>query len=66
MKSGGPAARAGVKLGDVVSAVDGKPVGTIGAQGTQMLIVNHPPGTPLSLTVTRAGGASRSLTMTTE
>ncbi|MGK5533719.1 S1C family serine protease, partial [Streptomyces sp. URMC 129] len=57
---GGPADRAGIEEGDVITEVDGDPV-----RGSDELIVkirSHRPGDELSLTVER-GGEERSLTV---
>jgi putative serine protease PepD len=61
VRSGGPADRAGVRTGDVITAIDGRHVGTgddaVGA------IDAASPGDKLALTVER-GGAGRTITVT--
>jgi serine protease Do len=49
----GPAARAGVQRGDVITAIDGKPVDDIGH--FRNLIAGTPPGTRVRLTIERDG-----------
>lgn len=51
--SGGPAAKAGLKPGDVLLAVDGQPI--LDARSTMSEIASIPPGTPLPLTIVRSG-----------
>ena len=50
---GGPAARAGLKRGDVIVAIDGKPVADVGHFRNH--IASTPPGTKETLTVLRDG-----------
>ncbi len=61
IKAGSPAARAGLRSGDVITAIGGKATGSsadaVGA------IDAHRPGDKLSLTV-RRGGADRVLQVT--
>jgi putative serine protease PepD len=59
VQSGGPAANAGMKAGDVVTAVDGKTI--TGQNGLVSAIAAHQPGQKMTLTVQR--GSSR-LTLT--
>ena len=53
VRPGGPAATAGFRDGDRIIAVNGASVTTLSPRGVWMLIGNHPPGTKVSLTVTR-------------
>ncbi|NBH09126.1 trypsin-like peptidase domain-containing protein [Amycolatopsis sp. SID8362] len=53
----GPAQKAGLAAGDVITAIDGKPVDSATTLTTVM--DGHHPGDQLSLTVTSAGGAQR-------
>jgi len=55
VKPGGPAAVAGFVDNDIVVAVDGASVTELSHDGVWILISNHPPGTKVKLTVTRAG-----------
>jgi putative serine protease PepD len=53
LTSGGPAAKAGLKVGDVITAVNGSPISdTI---GLVVDIRTHLPGETITLTVARAG-----------
>jgi serine protease Do len=58
VESDAPAARAGVKVGDVITAVDGKTVDSAGQ--LQVMVGERRPGTKISLTVLRDG---KSLTL---
>jgi S1-C subfamily serine protease len=60
----GAGAAAGVLPGDVVTAIDGVPVGALDGSGVSMLILNHPPGTQLTLDVLR-GTQPRKFTLVT-
>ena len=62
VQSGSAAADAGVKTGDVITAVDGTNVTT--AEQLRAIIDSHQPGDKLSLTVLRAGGSSKTLSAT--
>jgi putative serine protease PepD len=53
VRSGTPAARAGLKAGDVVTALDGKSVASSGE--LESAIGAHEPGDSVSLTYTRNG-----------
>lgn len=57
VRPGSPGAKAGMAPGDLVAGVDGLPNGTLSGDGVDALISNHPPGTPLKLTVLRGGQA---------
>jgi putative serine protease PepD len=61
VQSGSAAADAGLKAGDVITAVDGKAVTT--AERLRAVIATHAPGDKLTLTV-RRGGATKTLTAT--
>ncbi|MGH7997724.1 MAG: Do family serine endopeptidase [Opitutaceae bacterium] len=50
---GSPAARGGLRSGDIVEAVGGKPVGELDA--LRLLVSEHPPGARLAFTVLRNG-----------
>lgn len=54
---GGPAEKAGLAVGDMITAVDGKPL-----QGDVRAQVNGPPGSQVTLTVVHAG-ANRPVTL---
>jgi predicted aspartyl protease len=49
--SGGPAAKAGLKPGDVITAVDGKPAGKIELSDFRAKLRNEAPGTKLKLSL---------------
>ena len=61
---GGPAARAGLRQGDVVVQADGKPVVDAGA--LNFAVRNHRPGETLALVVQRADGRQQSLSLRAE
>ena len=61
---GGPAARAGLRQGDVVVQADGKPVVDAGA--LNFAVRNHRPGETLALVVHRANGREQALTLRAE
>ena len=60
---GAPAEQAGLKKGDVITAIDGKPVGTIKLYELRERLRNDPAGTAVAFTVSRAG-ASKEITVT--
>ncbi|HLY81191.1 MAG TPA: PDZ domain-containing protein, partial [Caulobacteraceae bacterium] len=60
---GGAAARAGLKQGDLVTAVDGAPV--VDAAGLNYAVANHRPGEAMKVGV-RRGGAEQTLTVQAE
>jgi len=61
VSSGSAAAAAGIKAGDVITAVDGTTVKS--AEALRATIESHKPGDKISVTVTR-GGASKTLSVT--
>lgn len=54
--AGGPASQAGLKAGDVITAVDGKPAAGIGLANFRAML-HDTPGTHLRLTVKRGASA---------
>jgi putative serine protease PepD len=61
VSAGSAAASAGVKAGDVITAVDGTNVAT--AEKLRAIIAGHKPGDSVTLTIQR-GGSSKTLTAT--
>jgi Do/DeqQ family serine protease len=61
---GGPAARAGLRQGDVVTEVDGRPV--VDAAALNYAFTTRRPGDSLRLTVRRDGAAQQTLTVRAE
>jgi S1-C subfamily serine protease len=61
IEPGGPAAKAGLKAGDVVTAIDGKKI--LNFDGLSAAVSQARPGESLSLTV-RRGGATKHVTLT--
>ncbi len=61
---GGPAARAGLRQGDVVTQADGKPIVDAGA--LSFAIRNHRPGDTVPLMVHRADGREQALALRAE
>jgi hypothetical protein len=61
--AGGPAAEAGLKVGDRVLAIDGRPVGQLTLPATRVRFKTETPGTKVHLRV-RTGGATRELVLT--
>jgi serine protease Do len=62
VETGGPAERAGLKTGDVVTAIDGKPVNTRFAEEVPPLlksIADHPIGSEIAFDFTRDGAPGR-------
>ena len=59
---GGPAAQAGVRFGDIVTAVDGTPVRTV--QEFQRALLAHQPGQTMQLTIQRQTGAPVTVNVT--
>jgi regulator of sigma E protease len=51
VKSGRPAERAGLRAGDIVVSIDGKPVSPLG----MVQVIEKSPGKPLAFTIERAG-----------
>ena len=58
---GGPAAKAGIAVGDLIETFDGKPVST--ADSLSGLVQGHQPGDSVTVVVQR-NGASRTITVT--
>jgi len=61
---GGPAARAGLRQGDVVLQADGRPIAD--AASLSYVIRNHRPGESIALGVRRANGQDQALTLRAE
>ena len=61
VKSGTPAAKAGLKAGDVITKVDGKAVAN--SDALIAIVSSHSPGQTLALTVSR-GGATKQISVT--
>ncbi len=59
---GGPAAQAGVRSGDIITAVDGTPVRTV--QEFQRALLAHQPGQTVQLTIQRQTGAPVTVNVT--
>ena len=59
--SGGPAAEAGIKSGDIITAVDGQP--TAGVDAVIAAIRSHQPGEKVTLIIQR-GGSTQTVTAT--
>lgn len=55
VRVGSPGAKGGVAAGDRVMGVDGQPNGNLSSDALTTLIANHPPGTPVKLTVLHGG-----------
>ncbi len=55
---GGPAAEAGLKVGDEITAIDGRPTAEMSLPDTRVELKTDPPGTKLRLTV-RSGSSTR-------
>jgi S1-C subfamily serine protease len=62
VRAGSAAARAGLKTGDVVTAVDGKPLNT--AQELLQVLAKLPAGKSARLSVTRADGSTAAISIT--
>jgi putative serine protease PepD len=60
--SGGPSAKAGVKTGDVITAVDGKPTQTYDALSAAL--ASKKPGQTTTLSITRQNGSKTSVKVT--
>jgi S1-C subfamily serine protease len=60
--SGGPAAKAGLKVGDVITAVDGKPTQTIDLLGSALAAKK--PGQTVKLSIVEQNGAKKTTSVT--
>jgi S1-C subfamily serine protease len=60
--SGGPADKAGLKAGDVVTKIDGNTID--GAQGLTEALAKHQPGDKVTVTVQSSGGSTRDVSVT--
>jgi putative serine protease PepD len=60
--AGGPAAKAGLKVGDVITAIDGKPTPTADELGT--VLAGFKPGQTVTLKVTHQSGATDQIKVT--
>ena len=60
--AGGPADKAGLQAGDLVTAADGKPVAS--ADALTSAIAAHQPGDKMSISVQRQDGSQKTLTIT--
>jgi carboxyl-terminal processing protease len=63
---GGPAARAGVRAGDVILAIEGKPVSHYVDLRRAIMVMRGDPGTKVSFTVERKGQTPRTVTVSRE
>ena len=59
VSSGGPAARAGLKVGDVITTLNGSAVRTEGLSDARVLLRSEPPGTKVELSLKRAGASQK-------
>jgi S1-C subfamily serine protease len=62
VSSGGPAAKAGIAVGDVITSVDGKQTPTTDALGT--VLAGLKPGQAVKVALTKQGGATSTVTVT--
>jgi membrane-associated protease RseP (regulator of RpoE activity) len=62
VQDGKPAARAGIKAGDIITAVNGKPTPTL--DDLQTVLAGLAPGQEATLDVTRVDGAEQSYKLT--
>ncbi|MDX6525060.1 MAG: hypothetical protein QOI43_571, partial [Gaiellales bacterium] len=60
--SGGPAAKAGLKVGDVITGVDGKPTQTIDLLGSALAAKK--PGQTVKLSIVEQNGAKKTTSVT--
>ncbi len=61
--AGGPAAQAGLRVGDRIVAVDGRPVRDSDLSDFRQRLVSDPPGTTVRLTVVSGDGGPREVTL---
>ena len=62
VKSGGPAALAGIKVGDIITAIGGQPV--TGAQAVADALVTLKPGQQVTVSVTHSDGTKGTVSVT--
>ena len=62
VKSGGPAALAGVKVGDIITAIGGQSV--TGAQAVADVLVTLKPGQQVTVNVTHGDGTKAAVSFT--
>ena len=62
--AGGPAAEAGLAVGDRITAIDGRPAGELSLSAVRERLRSEPPGTVVRLTVEGEGGAAREVRLT--
>jgi S1-C subfamily serine protease len=62
VKSGGPAALAGIKVGDIITAIGGQSV--TGAQAVADLLVTLKPGQQVTVNVTHSNGSTSAVSVT--
>jgi C-terminal processing protease CtpA/Prc len=55
--TGGPAQQAGLKVGDIITAVNGKPAGDLTLYGLREMLSKSAPGTRVKLTVGKGAKA---------
>lgn len=64
--AGGPAARAGIEVGDVITELDGGAARPAGLSQARSLLRARPPGTKVELQLRRSGGTARKVTLVLE
>jgi C-terminal processing protease CtpA/Prc len=64
--AGGPAARAGVEVGDIITELDGAAARSAGLSQARSLLRARPSGTKVELRLRRSGAAARKVTLVLE